>query len=193
SSDSSFEMVSITRCDGSEITESQDAVRKIVSGINTVYGIVYAMPDFIDIDPGLPYCSYDYNASVFGEFFQCERDEIIIPESMICIYAVDASGYMTGCRSGDHLQNCEKFLCPENTVKCPGSYCIEQRFLCDGHKECPGGEDEQDCTCTNSDKEVILFVEDTDSESKETAMHLAKQFFTSTEKSIVRLFYFKNR
>jgi hypothetical protein len=47
--------------------------------------------------------------------------------------------------------------------------------------------------CTNSDKEVILFVEDTDSESKEAAVHLAKQFFTSTEKSIVRLFYFKNR
>jgi hypothetical protein len=40
----------------------------------------------------------------------------------------------------------EKFLCPENTVKCPGSYCIEQRFLCDGHIECPGGEDEQDCS-----------------------------------------------
>jgi hypothetical protein len=34
-------------------------------------------------------------------------------------------------------------------------------------------------------------VEDSDSESEETAMHLAKQFFTSTEKSIVRLFYFK--
>jgi hypothetical protein len=56
-------MVSITRCDGSEITESQDAARKIVSGINTVYGIVYAMPDFIDIDPGLPYCSYGTTAS----------------------------------------------------------------------------------------------------------------------------------
>jgi hypothetical protein len=25
---------------------------------------------------------------------------------MMCIYAVDASGYMTGCRSGEHLQHC---------------------------------------------------------------------------------------
>jgi hypothetical protein len=40
----------------------------------------------------------------------------------------------------------EKFLCPENTVKCPDSYCIEQRLLCDGHIECPGREDEQDCS-----------------------------------------------
>jgi hypothetical protein len=40
----------------------------------------------------------------------------------------------------------EKFVCPENTLKCPESYCIEQRFLCDGKKECPGGEDEQECS-----------------------------------------------
>ncbi|XP_060590814.1 G-protein coupled receptor GRL101-like [Ruditapes philippinarum] len=187
-------MVSITRCDDSEITEMNDTVRRIVHEVNIIDIFSKGRsdwPDFIDIKFGLPYCTYDYNARVFGELFHCERDDKIIPDSMICIYALDASGYLTGCRSGDHLQNCENFICPENTVKCPGSYCIEQRFLCDGHIECPGGEDEHDCTCTNSDKEVILFVEDSDSESEETAMHLAKQFFTSTEKSIVRLFYFK--
>ncbi|XP_060597404.1 low-density lipoprotein receptor-related protein 2-like, partial [Ruditapes philippinarum] len=141
-------MVSITRCDESEITEMNDTVRRIVHEANIVntFGKRWPdLPDFIDIKFGLPYCTYDYNASVFGEFFHCERDDKIIPESMICIYALDASGYLTGCRSGDHLQNCEKIICPENTVKCPGSYCIEQRFLCDGHIECPGGEDEQDC------------------------------------------------
>jgi hypothetical protein len=42
----------------------------------------------------------------FGDFFHCKRDGKIIPKSMRCIYAVDNSGYMTGCRSGDHLQNC---------------------------------------------------------------------------------------
>jgi hypothetical protein len=35
-------------------------------------------------------------------------------------------------------------------------------------------------------------VEEENSESRETAMHLAKQFFTSTENSIVRLFHFKS-
>ncbi|XP_060587650.1 G-protein coupled receptor GRL101-like, partial [Ruditapes philippinarum] len=86
----------------------------------------------------------------------------------------------------------ETFSCPVNTVKCPGSYCIEQRFLCDGHSECPRGEDEKDCTCIDSEREVILFVEEDNSETRETAMHLAKQFITSTEKSIVKLFYFKS-
>ncbi|XP_060563625.1 vitellogenin receptor-like [Ruditapes philippinarum] len=136
------------------------------------------------------YCTYEYNVTEYGEFFHCKRDDKAIPMSMMCIYAVDVSGYMTGCRSGDHLQHCENFTCPENTVKCPGSYCIEQRFLCDGHHECPGGEDEQDCTCGDSDREVILFVENDDSESREAATHLAKQFFTNNDNNTVRLFYF---
>jgi hypothetical protein len=42
----------------------------------------------------------------YGELFHCKRDDNAIPISMMCIYAVDASGYMTGCRSGDHLQHC---------------------------------------------------------------------------------------
>jgi hypothetical protein len=48
----------------------------------------------------------EYDADVFGDFFFCERDSKAVPKSMMCIYAVDANGYMTGCRSGDHLQNC---------------------------------------------------------------------------------------
>ncbi|XP_060584590.1 G-protein coupled receptor GRL101-like isoform X3 [Ruditapes philippinarum] len=188
---------SVTGCDGSEIAEL------LVPDESYVYNNIQSTSDlatFIwpkvfsdtDITVGLPYCTYDYNASVFGDWFKCERDNKIIPESMVCIYSVGANGYMTGCRSGDHLQNCEKFLCPENTVKCPGSYCIEQGFLCDGHIECPGGEDEQDCTCQDSDREVILFVEDGDPESGETAVHLAKQFFTNVKDSLVRLFFFRS-
>jgi hypothetical protein len=48
----------------------------------------------------------EYNATVFGDFFHCERDDKAISESLVCIYAKDDSGYMTGCRSGEHLQNC---------------------------------------------------------------------------------------
>ncbi|XP_060579941.1 uncharacterized protein LOC132736752 [Ruditapes philippinarum] len=188
---------SVTGCDGSEIAELN------VSDEKTVYNNIKNTSDIVtfiwpkvfsdmDMTVGLPYCTYDYNASVFGDWFKCERDNKFIPESMVCIYSVDTNGYMTGCRSGDHLQNCEKFLCPENTIKCPDSYCIEQRFLCDGHIECPGSEDEQDCTCKHSDREVILFVEDGDPETAETAVHLAKQFFTNAKDSLVRLFYFKS-
>ncbi|XP_060568539.1 adhesion G protein-coupled receptor L3-like isoform X2 [Ruditapes philippinarum] len=67
------------------------------------------------------------------------------------------------------------FTCPENTVICPGSLCIERHLQCPGgedeqdwkdftcpentvicpgslcierHLQCPGGEDEQDWSCT---------------------------------------------
>jgi hypothetical protein len=39
----------------------------------------------------------------------------------------------------------EMFECPNGTIKCPGSYCISRRFLCDGQFQCPGKEDEEDC------------------------------------------------
>ncbi|XP_060604850.1 G-protein coupled receptor GRL101-like [Ruditapes philippinarum] len=45
-------------------------------------------------------------------------------------------------------------------------------------------------SCIDSDREVIIFVEDGGSESREAAMHLAKQFFTNNENNIVKLFNF---
>ncbi|XP_060589660.1 G-protein coupled receptor GRL101-like, partial [Ruditapes philippinarum] len=44
--------------------------------------------------------------------------------------------------------------------------------------------------CVDSHREVILFVEDEGSESREAAIHLAKQLYTHSEKNIVKLFYF---
>jgi hypothetical protein len=38
------------------------------------------------------------------------------------------------------------FECPQNTVKCPNSYCISLRFVCDGRFQCPGGQDEHNCS-----------------------------------------------
>ena len=46
--------------------------------------------------------------------------------------------------------------------------------------------------CIDSDREVILFVDDDDKESKEIARTLARQFFTSVDKSIVKLLYYRN-
>lgn len=36
-------------------------------------------------------------------------------------------------------------MCPPGTVKCPGSYCIPMRMVCDASLNCPNGEDEQFC------------------------------------------------
>ncbi|XP_060552415.1 sortilin-related receptor-like [Ruditapes philippinarum] len=142
-----YDLVSVTRCDGSQMTEIHVVEESIYLQSDSGNDVYVPPPsDLLDDTNAPAYCTYGYNMTEFGDFFHCKRDGKIIPKSMRCIYAVDNSGYMTGCRSGDHLQNCEKINCPENTVKCPGSYCIEQRFLCDGHTECPGGEDEQNCS-----------------------------------------------
>ena len=39
----------------------------------------------------------------------------------------------------------EDYSCPPATAKCPESYCIPIRFICDGEMQCPGGEDEYMC------------------------------------------------
>ena len=45
----------------------------------------------------------------------------------------------------------ESFLCPSGFFKCPESFCLEDRFVCDGEKHCKTGEDEQNCgRCTTN-------------------------------------------
>ena len=39
----------------------------------------------------------------------------------------------------------ESFTCPGGFFKCPGSFCLENRFVCDGEKQCSAGEDERNC------------------------------------------------
>ncbi len=43
-----------------------------------------------------------------------------------------------------HLFYCEEFECPSH-FKCPESYCIPVRHLCDSEQDCPFGEDEEGC------------------------------------------------
>lgn len=42
------------------------------------------------------------------------------------------------------------FACPDNYFKCPDSFCIEDRFVCDKKNHCENGEDEQNCGTSNS-------------------------------------------
>ncbi|XP_069102004.1 LOW QUALITY PROTEIN: G-protein coupled receptor GRL101-like [Argopecten irradians] len=62
-----------------------------------------------------------------------------------CLMDFDVTGEPSACRDLTHLQNCENFTCPVNFVKCPHSYCVHARFLCDGISHCPNTEDEREC------------------------------------------------
>ena len=48
------------------------------------------------------------------------------------------------CRNGKHLQDCKAKSCLW-MFKCPDSYCIPYRFVCNGKQDCWNGEDEISC------------------------------------------------
>ena len=62
----------------------------------------------------------------------------------LCVYDLDSRGNMRYCRNGAHLSGCEAVGCPDR-YKCPGTFCIPVRRVCDGLRDCPGGEEEEGC------------------------------------------------
>lgn len=63
---------------------------------------------------------------------------------LICQYDLDMLGNIMYCRNAAHLKHCENITCT-NSFKCPNSYCIPYRRVCDGMSDCSYGEDEQEC------------------------------------------------
>ncbi|XP_053380122.1 uncharacterized protein LOC123556154 [Mercenaria mercenaria] len=176
--------------------EVDEQSRKILT-INTRKGLYSMNRLFYKVlsAPAIWQCTIDeilqeYRANVTDREFHCDKEESI-PLSLQCVYDEDGSGHMTGCRSGYHLQNCTTFACPEYTVKCPRSYCVPITFVCDGKMHCPNGEDELNCTCTLTERDVIIIVEDTNQPtvSETAAVKLAEQFYSPG--SIIRLLHFK--
>lgn len=79
------------------------------------------------------------------ELFQCQSGQIIKAKHR-CIFDHDQYGYQVGCRDVTHLRNCENYECTNTEyLKCPNSYCIPPRYICDAKKDCPNGEDEIRC------------------------------------------------
>ena len=117
--------------------------------INLVNDLIPDCSDFSDEYHGLS-VKYD------GSYFPCNdvREMPCIPGHSkcfeihkICLYDLDNVGHISYCRDGAHLLNCTFVECT-NSFKCPGSYCIPLRNVCDGVHDCRDGEDE--ITCQNN-------------------------------------------
>ena len=65
----------------------------------------------------------------------------------VCMYDHTESGELAYCPDGTHLgliSACHYFNCP-HSFKCRWSYCISVHKVCDGHVDCPNGDDEDAC------------------------------------------------
>ena len=62
----------------------------------------------------------------------------------LCVLNYNIHDMITPCRNGAHLRNCRKYPCT-GSFKCPDSYCIPMRYICNGRLDCPNGEDELAC------------------------------------------------
>ncbi len=47
--------------------------------------------------------------------------------------------------NGKHLTACETHNCKNKYFKCPESYCLPWRYVCNGKWDCPGGLEEINC------------------------------------------------
>lgn len=64
----------------------------------------------------------------------------------ICLYRLNEYKQLIPCRTGSHIQECEKFQCNQQ-FKCPKFYCVPWGYTCDGKWDCPDGHDESRSLC----------------------------------------------
>ncbi len=63
-----------------------------------------------------------------------------------CLFDRESNDLPGVCPSNIHLKYCNNINCT-NSFKCPNSYCIPHRNICDGKWDCPFGQDEEiNCT-----------------------------------------------
>ncbi|XP_053374337.1 uncharacterized protein LOC128546941 [Mercenaria mercenaria] len=139
----------------------------------------------LQIGPAICEEWYYSNVSTIG----CGEARNVFDISMQCVYDTDRTGTVVGCRSGSHLQNCKYHECAEGTVKCPDSYCIPLRFVCDGVEQCPNAEDEYECGCDDTEREVIIVHEDSEFREPDV-IKIARQLYSTN--GIVRSVMYKS-
>ena len=92
-------------------------------------------------------CIYSYS-NFIGSSLDIYTEISCKSIDIICKYDIhkDMEGkrVLKYCSNGSHLESCEKTICTD-MYKCPGYYCVPWRLVCDGHYDCPLGQDETDC------------------------------------------------
>ncbi|XP_060591139.1 uncharacterized protein LOC132746086 [Ruditapes philippinarum] len=145
---------------------------------------------YIEIKIGAAVCSSVAKDIDVSDEVGCNGGSKLFDKSIKCLYKRDQAGFMLGCNTGAHLQNCRDFICPPNTVKCLNSFCLPLEYVCDGEKQCPGGEDEIGCGCFQEGNEIVLMTENEDFDET-YVKNVAKQF--SALRSIFRVLRYKVR
>ena len=102
---------------------------------------VYRVEDEVVVDSVLSqpsHCNHTQLPCKYARPITC------FPFTKLCVYDMDHYGRLQFCMNGGHLTNCQAFQC-SGLYKCPKSYCISLGRVCDGHKDCPQGEEEVGC------------------------------------------------
>ena len=86
----------------------------------------------LQCNPGTLPCKYTTHLSCF-------------PLERLCVYDKNELGRLKFCSNGGHLTSCVSMECV-GLFKCPLSYCLPLRLVCDGVSDCPWGEDEDVCS-----------------------------------------------
>ena len=64
--------------------------------------------------------------------------------TLLCLLEFNIHNHLTPCRNGAHLKHCKHFPCT-GSFKCPKSYYVPMRYICNNIIDCPNGEDESGC------------------------------------------------
>ena len=81
----------------------------------------------------------------------CGNDDYdhYIPHNKWCVYeCIDSSREPMYCPFAEHLRNCSEEKC-KDYFKCPNSYCIPYKYVCDDVWDCPRGYNEEICRNIN--------------------------------------------
>ena len=131
--------IRLIRCKNSTLIEKHVQNDFIPDCLESEYGSSENIQDVQTIDMG-SLCSDADQIPCSSRHAQCFNIEDI------CVYKLTKENYLTPCKSGEHMEQCEHFDCNKK-YKCLGYYCVPFAYTCDGRWDCPGGYDENFEVC----------------------------------------------